>query len=157
MSRSNFWLWPCAFVTLLGTSSCYKATFYQNRNAIGGIHHERWSAFFVFGLVGSEHFDVRDFCGRDEAAEIRTGGNFATSLVSAVTIGIYTPRKVYITCAAKPGRVLSRASRRLELSLDSTGRPVHAEIETAHGATRLGHIEHNGAQRYTVSMEDISL
>jgi hypothetical protein len=33
-------------------------------------------------------------------AQVQTGANFATGLVSFLTIGIYTPRKVYVTCAA---------------------------------------------------------
>lgn len=116
-----------ALCVLLGLAGCYKATFFQNPNAVAGVRHERWSAFFIFGLVGSEHFDVRDFCGPDAIAEVRTGGNFATGLVSFVTIGIYTPRKVYITCAARPGLALARDAQ-LELSVDGAGRPIRAKL-----------------------------
>lgn len=146
-----------ALAALLGLAGCYKATFYQNPNAVAGARHERWSTFFIFGLVGNERFDVRDFCGPESIAEVRTGGNFATGLVSLVTIGIYTPRKVYITCAAKPGhaQALSQTNR-LELSVDSLGRPVRAALERE-GRTTAGRVEQTGEQAFRVRFAEVSL
>lgn len=86
-------------VALTATTGCYKATFYQDPRAVAGEEHDRWSDFFVFGLVGTEDFDTRDYCEHDDVAEVRTGANFGTAAVSVLTIGIYTPRKFYITCA----------------------------------------------------------
>ena len=139
-----------ALAVLLGLAGCYKATFYQNPHATPGAHHERWTAFFIFGLVGSQRIDVRDFCGSDELAEVRTGGNFATGLLSAITIGIYTPRKVYVTCAARIGQVRRSPERRLELALDAEGRPVSAELHTHHGV-RVGRIAQTGPSAFRVS------
>jgi len=31
---------------------------------------------------------------------VRTGANFGTGFLSVITLGIYTPHKVYVTCAA---------------------------------------------------------
>lgn len=89
-----------AGVLLTATSGCYRATFYRDPNVVKADEHEEWSDFYLFGLVGTESFEVRHFCPRGDAAVAKTGGNFATGLVSVVTIGIYTPRKVYVTCAA---------------------------------------------------------
>jgi len=85
---------------LLGTNGCYKATFI-NPAVVPGETHEEWTDFFIVGLVGKEEFDVREFCP-GEAAKVATGGNFLTDLVTVVTLGIYAPRKVYVTCAAGP-------------------------------------------------------
>ena len=146
-----------AFAALLGVAGCYKATFYQNPNAVAGVRHERWSDFFILGLVGSEHFDVRDFCGPESIAEVRTGGNFATGLVSAVTIGIYTPRKVYITCAAKPGHAHAQSqTRQLELSIDAGGRPVRAALES-YGRSTAGRVEQTGERAFRVRFAEVSL
>jgi hypothetical protein len=139
-----------ALAVLLGLGGCYKATFYQNANAVPGARHEHWTAFFIFGLVGTQRIDVREFCGPDELAEVRTGGNFATGLVSAVTIGIYTPRKVYVTCAAKTEHVRRSSGRRLELALDTQGRPVTAELHTHEGVS-VGRIAQTGASMFRVS------
>ena len=102
-------------------SGCYKATFYKNASVVKGEEHEEWTDFFVFGTVGTEHVDVKKFCGNGEAAVVKTGGNVGTGLIGALTIGIYTPRKVYVTCAAN-GPVQS--ARRLELELGEQGEPV---------------------------------
>jgi hypothetical protein len=137
------------FAALLLLAGCYKATFHQANDAIRGEGHEEWTDFFIFGLVGTETFDVREFCGGASPAEVRSGGNFLTGLVSAVTIGIYTPRKVYVTCAAAG---VASAARRLELSFDGDGLPVraviregvrtaNARITPAHDAAFAVHVE----------------
>jgi hypothetical protein len=106
---------------LLATSGCYKATFYKNAAVVKGEEHEEWTDFFVFGTVGTEQVDVKKFCANGEAAVVKTGSNVGTGLIGVLTIGIYTPRKVYVTCAAG-GRVQS--ARRLELELGAQGEPV---------------------------------
>jgi hypothetical protein len=142
----------CALAVLLGLAGCYKATFYQNPHAYAGAQHERWMAFFIFGLVGAPRVDVREFCGPDEVAEVRTGSNFATGLVSALTIGIYTPHKVYVTCAAGSEHTHANRStqRRLELALDRHGVPVAAELHTASGVSSA-RLEKTGPERFQVS------
>ena len=145
----------CAWLALLLLAGCYKATFYQSTAAVAGARHERWSAFFIFGLVGSEHFDVRDFCGQDAIAEVRTGANFATGLVSLLTIGIYTPHKVYVTCAAKPGQQLS-SSRRLMLLLDAKGRPATATVQSGQ-LERAGVVEQTAEHTFHVRYQEASL
>ena len=88
--------------TMLGATGCFKATFISDPSVVRGEMHDEWTSFFVFGLVGTEHVDVREYC-RGAVAEVRTGANAGTVVVSVVTLGIYTPRKVYVTCAARPG------------------------------------------------------
>jgi hypothetical protein len=102
-------------------SGCYKATFYKNASVVKGEEHEEWTDFFVFGTVGTEQVDVKKFCDNGEAAVVKTGGNVGTGLIGALTIGIYTPRKVYVTCAANGP---ARSARRLELELGAQGEPL---------------------------------
>lgn len=83
---------------LWALGGCYKATF-VNPSVAPGPQVEEWTDFYVAGLVGREEFDVRRFCP-GEVAMIRTGGNVATELVTAITFGIYAPRKLYVACAA---------------------------------------------------------
>jgi hypothetical protein len=120
--------WLLACLILLG--GCYKVTFYKNTKVVRGVEHDEWTSFFIYGLVGSESVDIRSFCGKTEVAEVQTGGNFATGLVSTITLGIYTPRKIYVTCSSFSGihRGAVTPPRKLELSLDSSGTPVHAVV-----------------------------
>ena len=135
---------------LIGQASCYKASFYTDPKLVRGLEHDRWTSFFVFGLVGTEVIDVRSFCEDKSIAEVKTGGNFATSFVSAITLGIYTPRKVYVTCAAGPAK--SRfSSRKLQLDVDSDGLPVRAVVSTEDGNQQVARITPVGPDAYRVS------
>jgi hypothetical protein len=102
-------------------SGCYKATFVRDPQAMRGEEHDEWTSFFLFGLVGTERVDVHEFCPSGNVAMVRTGGNFGTGLVSGLTLGIYTPRKVYVTCAADKQ---TGAATRYEIDADGRGRPT---------------------------------
>jgi hypothetical protein len=109
--------WRGAAVALLVLSTgCYKATFIRDSNAVRGVEHDEWTNFFLFGLVNEQTIDVHQFCPNGKVAQVQTGANFGTGLVSVLTIGIYTPRKVYVTCAAN--------GRAMQLDLDEQGRLV---------------------------------
>jgi hypothetical protein len=107
----------CAFA--LG--GCYRATFISNPQVTRGVEHDQWNHFFIFGLVGEANLDVRQFCPDGRVAEVQTQETFLNGLVGLLTIGIYAPRTVYVTCAAG-----SRAL--LELDADPQGRPVAARL-----------------------------
>jgi hypothetical protein len=89
-------LLACTSIALVATG-CYKATFIAPKTA-AGVEHDEWTDFFVFGLVGDEARAVSEYC-EGPVARVRTGSNFGTGLVSVITLGIYTPHKIYVTCA----------------------------------------------------------
>lgn len=92
-----------SLAALLLLSGCYKATFVADARVPDDVEptHEQWNDFFLFGTTGTAHTDVRSHCPGG-AAVVRTGGNVGTMLLAVITIGIYTPRKTYITCAPSP-------------------------------------------------------
>jgi Bor protein len=132
----------CALFAMLfaiAASGCYKATFIANPNLVRGQDHDQWNSFFLWGLVGDETLDVRQFCGGGQVAQVRTGANVLTGLVSFVTLGIYAPRMAYVWCAA--GTTVTPSAPRVEgapaapasaptLSIygDARGRPIRVEL-----------------------------
>jgi hypothetical protein len=64
-------------------------------------HHTTTGHLYLFGTVGELEADVRDFCGDRPAARLRSTGNVVTVATSIATLGIYTPRRVQITCAGE--------------------------------------------------------
>lgn len=60
--------------------------------------HERWVHYYALGLVGEDDVDFRYYC-RHGALRIERGATFGTLALSVVTLGIYTPRKMWLTCA----------------------------------------------------------
>jgi hypothetical protein len=136
---------------LIGQAGCYRASFYTDPKLVRGLEHDEWTSFFVFGLVGTQVIDVRNFCEGKQIAEVKTGGNFATAFVSAITFGIYTPRKVYVTCAAGPGASQQFGSlRKLQLDVDSAGQPTRAVISTEAGRTQVAQITPVGPDTYSI-------
>lgn len=129
----------------IGVSGCYTATFMSNPNVAKGEQRDQWNSFFLWGLVGEETLDVRQFCGNGQVAQVQTGANVLTVLVSAVTLGIYAPRKAYVWCAAgapatgapaagtpapKTGApsVPPATGSMLAIYGDSNGRPLRVEL-----------------------------
>jgi len=106
----------------IALSGCYRATFIRDPQAVRGVEHDRWNHFFIFGLVGEADVDVRQFCPDGRVAEVSTQESFLNGLVGIVTLGIYAPRTVYVTCAGGSSRAV------LELDGDSKGRPVAARV-----------------------------
>jgi hypothetical protein len=111
MIRWRRWFSSCAVGCLALTAGCYKATFYRDPQVTSGDRHEEWTNFYVFGLVGSEVIDIRRYCAPATVATVRTGANFGTGFVSVITLGIYTPHKVYVTCAAPSHAERTNATR----------------------------------------------
>lgn len=94
-------------MTLLGSSGCYKATFVDDpRTAKREATHDEWTDHYVFGLIGDEQFDTNRWCPSGTGT-VRTGGNAGTTTLTIITLGIYAPRKVYVTCN-EPERVAAR-------------------------------------------------
>lgn len=118
------WVTGLALAATLTASSlstgCFKATFIDP-NATAGVEHEEWTDFYLFGLVGTEEYDVRQFC-QGPVAMVRTGANFGTGVISVLTLFIYMPRKVYVTCAAGPAAAPQASD--LTVELDDQGKPV---------------------------------
>jgi hypothetical protein len=123
-----------ASLLVVATTGCYKATFMANPNLVRGADHDQWNSFFLWGLVGQETLDVRQFCSGGQVAQARTGANFLTGLVSFVTLGIYAPRMAYVWCAAGPAGTTApppaAAAKVPMLAIygDRQGRPVRVEL-----------------------------
>lgn len=110
----------CALLGALALSGCYKATFIRDPEAIRGVEHDEWVSYFIFGIVGEETRDVHQYCPDGRVAQVQTGANFGTGIVSLLTIGIYAPRKIYVTCAAD--------GRARVLEMDESGKLVAMEV-----------------------------
>lgn len=100
---------PSAFSRILRTAisigllaaalpGCFTYIFQDKRYKAGEVQ-DQWRSFFLFGLIGEAEVNVEDFCPDGEAAEVAVGSNGATWLVSWLTMGIYTPNKIYVRCA----------------------------------------------------------
>ncbi|HEY5960741.1 MAG TPA: hypothetical protein VIV60_29505 [Polyangiaceae bacterium] len=57
-----------------------------------------WAHYYLFGFLGREQLDLRDYCTTSSVASVRFASDPLTLLVSFATLGIYVPRSVTVTC-----------------------------------------------------------
>lgn len=157
MNKQRSWVRAAtAALVCLGLSGCYKATFIRDAEAVRGEEHDQWTTFFLYGLIGTEEVDVKEFCPNGDVAVVRTGANFGTGFVSAITLGIYTPHKVYVTCAkggsATSGDADAASARRLELDVDESGTPVAGQLFTG-SEVRPVQVANAGEQGWALSVQ----
>lgn len=104
--------WVIAFLGLASgvlASGCYKASFVEDPSSAevdAPPTVEVRTDHYLFGLIGHEEVDTRDHCPEGTSA-VRTGGDASTGALTVVTLGVYAPRKVFITCKA-PEKVAGR-------------------------------------------------
>jgi hypothetical protein len=98
-------------VFLLGLSACYHYSFDQ-RQPPGGAQlvtrHVR-TATYLNGLVGTGEVDTTKFCAEPVRTELRVRASDVA--LSILTLLIYTPHTLYVTCAV-PDATAERAQPR---------------------------------------------
>jgi Bor protein len=140
-------------LVLLAMTACGYTYHYRNLNVPRGEEHDQWASFFLFGIVGHYELDVREFC-QGEVAEITSGTNFLTWLVSTLTLGIYSPRKVNIWCAGAQGTL--QGGERFEIQFDASDTPTRV-VRWAGGHAWSGMVRgvgHTADRRYAVLLEE---
>lgn len=140
--------WAVVLLAVLATG-CYRVTYVAPHVMPGAVHDESPS-FFFWGLVGEAHYDLSSFCP-GQVARVRTGMNVLDGLLTLITLGIYSPRTVSVTCALGQGS-LPAEPRAFELSLDDAGEPVRV-VEARGDTLRVGQVLPAGPGRWKVSFE----
>ncbi|HYD53641.1 MAG TPA: hypothetical protein VEA99_13480 [Gemmatimonadaceae bacterium] len=89
-----------ALVVLLAASTaCYHQVVQTGRTAGATVIDKPFVNGFLWGLVAAQDIDVTRECPAG-VATVETEQSFANGLVAALTLGIYTPQHVRVTCAA---------------------------------------------------------
>ncbi len=113
-------------------SGCHN-TSYVTRAAPGQIHSET-AHYFLFGLIGSNVYDVRKVCPQGVTA-IHSRHSFVDMFLGSLTAGIWSPTTVTIVCAA--GGADAGLPARVVLALDAEDRVIAAAVEDALGRVEM--------------------
>jgi len=83
---------------------CYKATLMDANVPRHAVVEEqtRWESYYMWGLVGSPQEDTREICGATPA-RVRQDAGFGEWIVGTLTLGIYSPRRLVVSCAPVVG------------------------------------------------------
>jgi len=100
------------------STACFHQVVQTGRPAGTTTIDKPWVTTWLWGLVPAAEIDVRRECPSG-LATVTTETSFPNGLVSALTLGIYTPQHVTITCARSTAS-LPRNSIELRIPVNAT-------------------------------------
>ncbi len=85
-------------VLAIGLGGCYHVT--VNTGITPGTQqiHQPWAKSFVYGLVPPETVEAMEQCGSAGVARVESQITFLNGLVSVLTLSIFTPMDILVTC-----------------------------------------------------------
>ncbi len=81
------------------TTGCFHATVTTGLRPSGETVEDKWADSFVSGLVPPNTVAAGPICGDGRIARVDTRVSFLNQIVSALTLGIYSPMEIVVTCA----------------------------------------------------------
>lgn len=100
-SLSSLFKIPVLAAALLLAPACFRTTAIIPSNPSAETH-SRWVNGFFWGAVG-DVVDASEVCGGRPVTKVSTYRSPGNLLLQLVTLGIYTPSRVQVTCAAPYG------------------------------------------------------
>ena len=121
-------------LSVLLTTACYHQVVQTGATPGPRVVEHPWTATYVFGLVPAREISTVAQCP-DGVAVIETQQTFLNGLVGVLTLGIYTPQTVRITCAAG-GEASVQGARTVRVA---DGARADAHTIAIYEAVRLAH------------------
>jgi hypothetical protein len=83
---------------LAATAGCYHATVQTGLEPSPTTVENRWASSWIYGLVPPSPVETAQRC-HNGVARVDTQLSGANQLVGILTLGIYTPMEIVVTCA----------------------------------------------------------
>jgi hypothetical protein len=111
--------WLPVVVAVLASTACFHQVVQTGRPAGTTVIDKPWVNMWLWGLVAAEPIETRPMCPSGVAV-VTTETSFVNGLVGAVTLGIYTPQHVTITCASGGRASLPSGATEIRVPGDAT-------------------------------------
>ena len=132
------------FLVLPGVAGCFHATIDTGRAPNGIQIERRWASSWIYGLVPPTTIETAAKCPGG-MAKIETKLGFLNQVVAALTIGIYTPMEIVVSCAdadsnlheastVSAGPTAAQRTSAVQVAAETareTGEPVYVRFKTA--------------------------
>jgi hypothetical protein len=83
----------------LTTSACFHQSFQSGLEPSTTVVERQFVSTWLWGLVPAKPVDTRQTCTKG-VAQVVTEESFVNGLVGVITLGIYSPQHLRVTCAA---------------------------------------------------------
>jgi hypothetical protein len=117
-------------VTLFASAACYHATIDTGAKPSDTVIEKGWAAGFVYGLVPPDVVETASKCPHG-VAKVETQLSFLNQLVGFLTLEIYTPMSIKVTCAATNSADASRAKPDVSVAAADGAEAVNAAFRAA--------------------------
>ena len=107
------------YVVLLLLPACYAAKVETGLPASNTQIRQTFASSWIYGLVPPKTVAAAAQCPNGVAV-VETQLSFLNQVVGVLTLGIYTPMQIVVTCAAKPAVSLMRVEVNLALAEGAT-------------------------------------
>jgi hypothetical protein len=120
-------------MTAVASTACYHATIDMGVEPSNQVIEKSWAAGWIYGLVPPNTVEPASKCPHG-VAKVETQLSFLNQLVSFLTLYIYTPMSIKVTCAAAKSADAAPATADLIVSQAQGERAVESAFAAA--ATR---------------------
>jgi hypothetical protein len=83
-------------------AACWHATFETGLTPSTVVIDKAWASSWIYGLVPPKTVETASRCP-DGVAKVETELTFLNQVVHILTLGIYTPMRIRVTCAQSSG------------------------------------------------------
>ncbi|PSQ80659.1 MAG: hypothetical protein BRD46_03795 [Bacteroidetes bacterium QS_8_68_15] len=119
-SPLSFVLFAAAALLLSG---CFHTNFTTGKPAGDQVIEKPWASSFVNGLIPPGEVDTAEEC-ENGVAQVETKRSFLNMLAQGITLSLYSPMHLKVTCAASDG-----------MATTEDAQPSHAEVVVPQNAT----------------------
>lgn len=106
-------------------TACYHATIETGRPASNEVFDKGFAASWIYGLVPPSTIETASRC-RSGVARVETELSFVNQLVGILTLGIYTPMHIKVTCASAGSSSLDPSSSEVQVGAAASSADVQA-------------------------------
>jgi hypothetical protein len=123
--------WFPMVLCVVSLAACFHQVVTTGRTAASTpvVIDKQWVTTWLWGLVAADEIDVRKECPAGVAV-VTTEMSFMNGLATAITLGIWAPQHVTVTCAGGMASLPSKATE-LRIASDATAAQSAAVLDRA--------------------------
>ncbi len=111
-------------------SGCYHAQVTTGLEASAQVYEDRMAHGFLFGLVPPSIVRAQDECANG-VARVETRISFVNGLISGITLNLYTPMHIKVTCAASSADVPADRSNMYTINKEDSEEIISSTLSKA--------------------------